>query len=205
METQVENGSARREPRGATAAPDTPQDVSRGGAEGDWGTSTRRHSQGGELQTRGFDPLAHLSREMENLWDSYFARGFGLPRRLFGGWPFERSAGEGAGTWMPRIDMQQRGEQLVLHADLPGVRKEDIHLEATPEGIALSGERRSERQEGGPGQPFQLKERSWGSFYRNIPLPEGAKADQATARMADGVLEVTIPLQPGRSRRIPIE
>jgi HSP20 family protein len=149
--------------------------------------------------------MLQLSREMDRLMDSFFGRRFGS-RSLFGAWPFESSGAGALDTgvpelWSPRVDVRERDDSICISADLPGVRKEDIRIEATDTGVALSGERQEERQEGDERQGYRLAERSYGSFYREIPLPEGANVDQAKANMREGVLEITIPLQENRRRR----
>lgn len=190
------------------------------------GTPTQGGSmQGGMPMARGgqgpFGMMMQLSREMDRLMDSFFNRSFGG----FGGFgtPFGRSlfgeSGQSGGTtgemaggmrspmlWSPQVEVNQRGDSLVVHADLPGLRREDVHLECTDEGLVIHGERRDERQSGDERQGSRFTERSYGSFYRLIPLPEGANTEAAKASMKDGVLEVTIPVpkKPG-GRKIEIE
>ncbi len=78
-----------------------------------------------------------------------------------------------------------------VHADLPGMRKEDIRLSIESDQLVISGERRSsheegDRQKGG----LWHSERSYGSFYRTVPLAEGVDPSTAQASFKDGVLEV---------------
>ena len=103
--------------------------------------------------------------------------------------------------WAPNVDVRRRGDAVVIHAELPGITKDAVRIEATDQGIAISGERNETREEGGNERGYQLKERSYGSFYREIPLPEGAQVDQAKATMREGVLEITVPLHESQSRR----
>ncbi|HET9863791.1 MAG TPA: Hsp20/alpha crystallin family protein [Steroidobacteraceae bacterium] len=145
-----------------------------------------------------FDTMLRLSREMDQLMESFFGSRFTFPGRL----------GEGGGPrggapeiWAPRVDVRQRGEDLTITAELPGVPRDAIQIEASEDGIAISGERQETRQEGDRERGYQLSERSYGSFYRDIPLPEGADVEQAKASMRDGVLEITVPLRPGQGRR----
>ena len=136
---------------------------------------------------------------------TFFGNRFGSPR-LARSWPFE-SAGVGGGSddlsslWTPDVDVRRRGDSLVIHAELAGVPKDAVRIEATDSGLAISGERNETREEGGNERGYQLKERSYGSFYREIPLPDGAQADQAKATMREGVLEITVPLQESQNRR----
>jgi HSP20 family protein len=142
-----------------------------------------------------FTTMARLSREMDQLFDSFFGSRFGFPR-LSGS-----SGNELSSLWTPSVDVRRRSDSLVIHAELPGVSKDSVRIEATDDGIAISGERNEMREEGGAEHGYQLRERSYGSFYRDIPLPEGAQVDQAKATMREGVLEITVPLQENRNRR----
>jgi len=84
--------------------------------------------------------------------------------------------------WSPQIETFQRGDQFVVRADLPGLRKEDINVEVTEQGITLQGERRVEHEEEREG--YYRSERSYGSFYRTIPSPKvpSPKARRRTSR-----------------------
>lgn len=131
----------------------------------------------------GRGPLALLRRfddEMTRLFDDFLGRSpFGRSTEL------ARSA-----EWWPEVEVSERDDKLVVQADVPGVKKEDLSVEVRDGEICISGERRSEseRSEGG----FYRSERSYGSFCRVIPLPEGAKADTASATFENGVLKVEI-------------
>jgi HSP20 family protein len=80
--------------------------------------------------------------------------------------------GFASSVWSPRVDVQQHGDALLVRADLPGVRKEDVNIDLTEEGLTITGERREEREEGGREQGYRAIERSYGRFYRTIPLPK---------------------------------
>ena len=111
------------------------------------------------------------------------------------------SRGSGPEIWSPRIDVRQAGDAIRITAELPGIAREAIQIEATSDGIAISGERQQTREEGGTERGYQLSERSYGSFYRNIPLPENANVEEAKANMRDGVLEITVPTKHAQGRR----
>jgi len=93
--------------------------------------------------------------------------------------------------WVPEIEVLQNNGQLTVRADLPGLTKDDVKVEITDELLMISGERKEEKEEKREG--FYRSERNYGSFYRHIPLPEGAKTENATATFVNGVLEITIP------------
>jgi len=154
----------------------------------------------GDFEQSPFASLWQISREMDRLMDAFFG----------GGLTAQRSGGTSAGDsryarimWTPQIEVRQRENSLVIHVDLPGIKQEDIQLEATEEGIAISGERSEQHEEGEQGH--RHTERAYGSFYRLIPLPDGARVDSAKASMHNGVLEVTVPLERPQRRRIQIE
>ena len=110
-----------------------------------------------------------------------------------------------ARAWTPKIDVVQRGNELVIRADLPGVNPDDVVVEIGDQAVTVSGERRQEREEEEGG--FYRVERTHGSFYREIPLPDGAMTDQAHAEFKDGVLEIKVPAPPenvARGRRLEI-
>ena len=108
-------------------------------------------------------------------------------------------------AWAPRVDVVQRGNELVVRADLPGMRPDDVTVEISDDAITISGERQEERSEENNG--VYRYERTYGSFFREIPLPEGAMVDGAKANFKDGVLEITVPAPPeqvSRGRRLEI-
>jgi HSP20 family protein len=139
-------------------------------------------------------------RDIRSEWGDQLARffnswGIGASGNRIGDWDM----------WSPQVETFLRGDQLVIRADLPGLSKEDVQVEVTDDSIILQGERRNEFSEEREG--FYRTERSYGSFYRAIPLPEGAIADNAQAAFKDGVLEITMPAPPreaARGRRIEI-
>jgi HSP20 family protein len=122
--------------------------------------------------------------------------------RFFGGTGRERGAD--ITEWLPAIEVTERDGKLEVCADLPGLKQEDVKVEVTDEGLVIQGERKREHEERGQG--YHRSERSYGQFYRLIPLPEGAKIDEAKAEFNNGELRVSIPIPESRSksRQIPI-
>jgi HSP20 family protein len=107
-------------------------------------------------------------------------------------------------TWMPTVEVRQQGNNLVIHADLPGLAEKDVQVEATDDGLVIQGERRREQTVEDLG--IVRSERVYGRFYRLIPLPEGAKIEEAKANFWGGVLEVTVPVPQSarQNRQIPV-
>jgi HSP20 family protein len=133
----------------------------------------------------GISPFAVVKRfgeEMDRLFSD-----FGLDRN----WIPPALVGETGRTWQPQVEIFENDGELVVRAELPGLKKEDVKVELTDEGLTIEGERRSEHEENDEG--YYRSEFSYGSFRRRVPLPEGANPDDATAKFHDGVLEVTMP------------
>ena len=84
-----------------------------------------------------------------------------------------------------------RGQGRFVRADLPGLSKDDINVDITDDAIRIRGERQQEREENKEG--YYRSERSYGSFYREVPLPNGVKREEANATFRNGVLEITMP------------
>jgi HSP20 family protein len=115
------------------------------------------------------------------------------------------SATAAAQIWSPPIEVAQRDGTLVVTAELPGLNKDDVKVELTPEGLLIQGERKEEHEEKQKG--VLRTERRYGRFSRLIPLPEEANVEQAKAQFTNGVLEVVIPVSEEKQQRrqIPIE
>ena len=114
--------------------------------------------------------------------------------RLFGSF-FESPATVAAGTprrqWIPAMDLVENADEYVLHADLPGLDRDDVKIEFDENVLTISGERntRSETKQDG----YRRVERASGSFSRSLTVPKGTDPQRITAAFADGVLEVHIP------------
>lgn len=108
-------------------------------------------------------------------------------------------------SWAPVMDVQQCDGTMKVTAELPGVKKEDVKVEVTDDALIIQGERTREHKEDHEG--YHRWERSYGHFYRSIPLPEGAKTDAVKAELSDGLLKVTVPVQEIKKpvRQVPIE
>jgi len=108
-------------------------------------------------------------------------------------------------NWTPDIETFQRGDELVVRADLPGMKKDEITLQIADDTLTIEGERQHEHEEERDG--YFRTERSYGRFCRVIPLPEGALSDSAKATFKDGVLEIVMhapPKEVARGRRLEI-
>lgn len=169
------------------------QNESRKGEQPTQAMQTRR---GHELQ-RAFSPFGLMRRfndEMDRLFQDF---GFGResPEMLSG---HEMRMFGGSSGWSPQIEVFERGGELCVRADLPGMRKDDIEVDIADNALVIRGERKDEREEEEEG--YYRSERSYGSFFRTIPLPEGVDAESAEASFQNGVLEITMPA-PERAKR----
>jgi HSP20 family protein len=106
---------------------------------------------------------------------------------------FSRTLGDtGSGTiWSPPMDVFDTQEAIVLKAELPGLRSDDLDIEVDDNVLTIRGERKLEEKVE-EGRYYRL-ERSYGQFSRSLSLPQGVKADQIAASFNDGVLEVRVP------------
>jgi HSP20 family protein len=93
--------------------------------------------------------------------------------------------------WRPAIDVEEKDGTYVVKADLPGLKKKDIHLELRDGYLTMKGERRSEHEENKDN--FHRIERTYGSFERTFRVPEGVTEKDIHAKYKDGVLELTVP------------
>jgi HSP20 family protein len=156
------------------------------------------------LSRRPFEFMRRFSEEMDRLFaDFNFGRDWLAPSL---GDLAPRGFGDiGQTLWSPQVEMFERDGQLIVRADLPGLTRDDVKVEVTDNSINLSGERKSEREEKDAG--YYRSERSYGSFYRSIPLPEGVNADDANATFKNGVLEIAMaaPQAKPRGRQLEIK
>ena len=103
----------------------------------------------------------------------------------------DRFAGEFVREWRPTLDVEEREGTYVVKADLPGVKKEDIHIELENGTLTLRGERKATNEEAKG--TWHRVERTFGNFERRFRLPEGVSENDIHAKYTDGVLELTIP------------
>lgn len=161
-------------------------------------TPTREEGRLGRTRPWGsdfapFKAMRLMADEMDRVFDD-----FGLRRWLRPSW-----RETGAEMWAPDVEVFQKNNTLTIRADLPGLRREDVTVEITDNDVCIQGERKHQKDEEREG--YYRSERSYGSFCRVIPLPDGAISDQAKANFKDGVLEITMPAPPAsKGRRLEI-
>lgn len=135
------------------------------------------------------EPFAFLE-DFESDMDRFWRRPW------FGFWrtPMPRSFRAftpGATKWAPRMDVYEKDNAIVIEAELPGLKKEDVQVEVEGEDLVIRGESKAESE--AKDEDYYRSERSFGSFYRRMPLPAGVTPEQIQATLKDGVLEVRVP------------
>jgi HSP20 family protein len=93
--------------------------------------------------------------------------------------------------WRPAIDIEENNGNLMVRAEIPGMKKEDIKVSVKEDMLTISGERKRENET--KEKTFHRIERSYGQFRRMIRLPAMVDADKVKATYKDGVLNVTLP------------
>jgi HSP20 family protein len=135
----------------------------------------------------GFNPfgvMREFSEEMDNMYKNM------APKM-------------GAEFFAPAVDIKLAAGNLIVTADLPGLKKEEVKIEVTGDALVIEGERKRVEKEEKEG--YKKYERTYGKFYRTIPLPEGAKIEMAKAELTEGVLTITVPVPEVKARQVPIE
>lgn len=151
--------------------------------------------------TSGFGPFAWM-RQMQDQLDRAFTN-------IWGGSSGPSWAADtmfGPSDWTPAIDMFQRGNDLVVRVEVPGLSKDDVTVDIADDQLTVRGERRYDHEEERDG--VFRSERSYGSFCRVVPLPQGAIADSAKATFNNGVLEIVLQapsFDVRRGRRVEIK
>jgi HSP20 family protein len=137
-----------------------------------------------------FRDLRSLQEEVNRLFSTNLNRSFG-------------DEGIGRGAWSPSVDIYENKDQIVLEAELPGMKQEDFDLTVENNVITLRGERRFEKTD--DADNYHRVERSYGSFTRSFTLPQTVSSEGATAEYRNGVLRVTLPKrEDAKSRRIEV-
>jgi HSP20 family protein len=156
-------------------------------------------AKSGELQkapSRALRPL----EDMDRMFDELFGRGWLRPFR-FERMPELSLAWEGR---LPKLDVVDRDNEVLVRAEVPGVKKEDLEISVTGDLFTIKGQtRREEKEEKGD---YYRCEVSQGSFSRTVTLPAMVDEAGAKAQLKDGMLEVTLPkTEKSKKRAIKID
>ncbi len=103
------------------------------------------------------------------------------------------------GRYAPAMDVRETDDAYIVEADVPGMKKEDVHIEVADNVLTIKGERKDEKEE--KDKNYHRIERSFGSFARSVALPAGFDGNKVTAKFENGVLTVTLPKPDERKPR----
>jgi HSP20 family protein len=140
------------------------------------------------------DPMAEMT-----VWRPF--ADFGELRQRFDQMVRDMGVG-GEGNWAPSVDVIRKNGTMVLRADLPGIKPDEVKITVEDDVLTVSGEHSEESEE--KGEDYMRRERRRGSFSRSMSLPGGVRAEDIEATTENGVLEVTIPL-PQAEKKEPVE
>lgn len=132
-------------------------------------------------------PLHELKKEMDRIFQEFFGRSY---------FPAERFEIE----WAPAVDVSETEDAIIVKADLPGVKPEDIEINIVDNVLTIRGEKKREAEE--KKENFYRVERFYGSFMRAIQLPTEVEVDKVKAQYKDGVLKITLPKKPEEKKKV---
>ena len=139
-----------------------------------------------------WDPFREMStmrEDMERLFDS-----------MLGRYPREREQA----LWAPAVDVEETNDAMIIRAELPGMKREDIKVRVAEDTVTISGERKYETEQ--KDRTFHRVDRAYGSFQRTIVLPVSVQGDKAAASYKSGVLELVMPkAERVKAREITVE
>jgi HSP20 family protein len=133
-----------------------------------------------------FWPMRRFQNEMERFFEE-----------PFGGW----LTGEvpGIEAWMPAVSVYEEKNNVIVKAELPGMKKGEIQVDMSGDNLNIAGERKAETEE--KTADMYRSERYFGRFHRSIPLPVSVKAEKIEAHYKDGILTIICPKTEEAKRR----
>ena len=112
---------------------------------------------------------------------------------------------EPTGAWIPAVNVEEVADELLLTAELPGMREEDVNVDIENNILTIHGEKREAREEEDEEHRYHVWERRYGSFHRAFTLPSSVQADAIHAEFDAGILTVRMPKAPeAKGRNIEI-
>lgn len=139
-----------------------------------------------------FRDLLSLQERMNKLFEDSLSR--------------SRAVEEGlsAGAWSPSVDIYETTDKIILKADLPGMRQDEVELKVENNTLIIKGERQVEKET--KREDYLRIERSYGAFSRSFQLPNAVDVDRITAEHKNGVLEIVLPKkEETRPKKIKVE
>lgn len=143
---------------------------------------------------------AYLSpfEEMDRWFDEAFPRGWLSPmfRRHWPAWPEMEPP---FGGRMPKVDVIDRPQEVVVRAELPGVGKDDLDISLSERTLTIRASTQQEKKE--DDEHYHRRELSRGEFMRTVVLPSDVNGDKVKSSFKDGVLELILPKVEGAKRK----
>ncbi len=129
--------------------------------------------------------------EIDRIFDTF------LPTRFEAEYP-------AATTWVPRVDIAETDNEVVVTTELPGVDRKDVKLSIEDNVLTISGEKKQEKET--KDKNYHCVERRYGAFRRSFTLPARIQADKVKASFKDGILTINLPkVEEAKTKEIPIE
>jgi len=145
------------------------------------------------VRWRPFEDLMNITDELHRFFEDFFGE------RL----PVRRSSEESP-AWIPRVDIAETDDEIIVRADIPGMEKDEIKVTLSDNILTISGEKKIERDE--KRENYHRVERVFGSFSRSFYIPTNVEADKIKASYKNGVLEVVLPKkESAKPKEIPVE
>jgi HSP20 family protein len=133
------------------------------------------------VKFRPANELSHIERKLKKFFedfDSPFGGDFNIK-------PF------GGNSFTPRVDVTEDNNNLYVHAEIPGVDKNDVKINIVGDVLTISGEKKSEQKD--ENKNYYRIERNFGAFTRSFTLPAEVIVDKIAAEYKEGVLNITLP------------
>lgn len=134
-------------------------------------------------------------RMMRRFWERY-PKKFSFDFPPFGSLRFEPPSPEVRSIY---ADIQETDTEIIIIAEIPGVKKDDININATEDTVEISAEVEKEKEE--KELEYIREERRYKKFYRSFKLPVEVYAEKAKATYKNGILELRLPKKEGREKR----
>jgi len=143
--------------------------------------------------TDPFEEMRRMQRDMNRVFGSFFDRDHAprLENRTGDQSQAVTLVQQRTATFWPSVDVKENDNAITVHAELPGMKKDDINITVENGQLSISGERSQQKEE--ENEKFRRVERSYGSFRRSFTLPENVKEENIKASYNDGILTVELP------------
>lgn len=126
-------------------------------------------------------PLEDFRREFSRVFGDFF------------GSALEPLARSGQQLWAPAIDVRETDGEIHVDLEAPGIKPEELDVTLAEDTLTIRGEKKHEREEEDENENYYVRERSYGSFQRRLPLPTSVDPDNVTSEFKDGVLSIKLP------------